>query len=157
MLNMENLFARAELTARLIPHVRLITRLGKTFVKTAPPGLRHQARVVNYRLGTVVIHADSSAVAAKLRQIVPRLENAFLGMGVQCRQIEIKVQPVEPLDLANVSHAKTISRASARKILACAEAMPPDSRLAASLRQLLDRAAIENPKAGIRQRQDDEG
>jgi hypothetical protein len=143
MLNTENLFARTELAARLIPHARLIARLGEVFSKTAPSGLARQARVVNHRLGTVVIHADSGAVAAKLRQISPRLESAFLRMGVQCNQVEIKVQPVEPFDLANISYAKTISSASARKILACAEAMPPDSKLAASLRQLLERAAIE--------------
>ncbi|MDR1890549.1 MAG: DUF721 domain-containing protein [Zoogloeaceae bacterium] len=142
MLNTEKLFARNELVARLIPHALMIGRLGETFAKTAPPGLVHQARVVNYRLGTVVIHADNGAVAAKLRQISTRLKNAFLGTGLQCNQIEIKVQPIETVTQFGASNVKSISSASARKILDCAAAMPPDSKLAASLRQLLERAAV---------------
>ncbi|GHT90113.1 hypothetical protein FACS1894185_0280 [Betaproteobacteria bacterium] len=142
MLNTENLFAKSELAARLIPHALMIGRLGETFAKTAPRSLAQQARVVNYRLNTVVIHANNGAIAAKLRQISQRLKNAFIAMGLQCNEVEVKVQPIETLEQNVTTHAKSISSASAQKILACAAAMPPDSRLAASLRELLERAEI---------------
>jgi hypothetical protein len=147
MLNTENLFARTELTARLIPHALIIGRLGETFAKTAPSGLVQQARVVNYRLGTVVIHANNGAVAAKLRQISQRLNNAFIEVGLQCSQVDIKVQPIETIGQSDTALAKPISRVSARKIRACADAMPADSSLAAALRKLLERAAIGDEEA----------
>jgi hypothetical protein len=143
MLNTENLFARSELTARLIPHALMIGRLGETFARTAPAGLVQQARVVNYRLGTVVIHASNGAVAAKLRQISQRLQNAFIGMGLQCNEVEIKVQPIETFEQSVAINPKSISPASAQKIRACADTMPPDSKLAASLRGLLERALVK--------------
>ena len=147
MLNMESLFARTELTARLIQHASMIGRLGETFARTAPSGLAQQARVVNYRLGTVVIHADNGVIAAKLRQISQRLKNAFIGIGLQCSEIEIKVQPIETFEQTSAVNAKSISRASARKICACADAMPPDSSLAASLRGLLRNALIKEEES----------
>jgi hypothetical protein len=142
MLNTENLFARSELAARLIPHALTIRRLGKIFANTAPPGLVRQARVVNYRQGTVIIHANNGAIAAKLRQISQRLRDAFAGMGLQCNQVDVKVQPIDTTEQPSIRHVKPISQTSAQKILACANAMPSDSSLAASLRQLLERSEI---------------
>ncbi|MDR3158871.1 MAG: DUF721 domain-containing protein [Zoogloeaceae bacterium] len=146
MLTANDLFIRSESTARLIAHARLIARLGECFAQIAPANLGAQARVANYRpeTETVVIHANNGAVAAKIRQINQRLQNGFVKMGMQCNQIEIKVQPMQNPAQLITSEKKFLTRHSARSLLACADAMPPGAPLALALRALLARASIRD-------------
>ncbi|MDR0736772.1 MAG: hypothetical protein LBF51_08115 [Zoogloeaceae bacterium] len=144
MLTANDLFVRSESTTRLVVHARLIAQLGECFTRIAPANLGAQARVANYRpeTETVVIHANNGAIAAKIRQINQRLQNGFVKMGMQCNQIEVKVQPIQNPAQSMTSDKKSISRHSARSLLACADAMPPGAPLALALRALLARASI---------------
>ncbi|MDR0673585.1 MAG: DUF721 domain-containing protein [Zoogloeaceae bacterium] len=146
MLTANDLFVRSESTAPFVAHARLIARLGECFARVAPANLKAQARVANYRpeTETVVIHANNGAVAAKIRQINPRLQNGFVKMGVQCNQIDVKVQPIQNPAQSITSDKKFISRHSAGSLLACADAMPPDAPLTLALRALLARADIQD-------------
>lgn len=56
-------------TSRIMAHARLLQKLSRRFEAVAPAGLRHAARVANYKSGTIVIHTDNGAVAAKIRQM----------------------------------------------------------------------------------------
>ncbi|MDR1350512.1 MAG: hypothetical protein LBJ59_07020 [Zoogloeaceae bacterium] len=152
MLTANDLFARSDSTAQFIAHARRITRLGECFANTAPANLTAQARVANYRpeTETVVIYANNGAIAAKIRQIRQRLQNGFVKMGVQCNQIEVKVQPMQNPAQSITSDKKFISRHSARSLLACADAMPPDAPLALALRALLARASIRDQESATR-------
>ncbi|MDR2364614.1 MAG: DciA family protein [Zoogloeaceae bacterium] len=138
MLTANDLLARSESTAQFIAHARLIARLEAYFADAVPANLTAQARVANYRAETetVAIHANNGAVAAKIRQISQRLQNGFVKMGIQCNQIEVKVQPIENPAQSTTSEKISISRRSARHLLACADAMPPDAPLALALRAL---------------------
>ncbi|MCX8146249.1 MAG: DUF721 domain-containing protein [Azovibrio sp.] len=142
MLTPEKLLERSDQTAKVLAHARLLMRLAQCFAAAAPPGLAEHARVVNYRLGTIVIHAENGAVAAKLRQISPRLQDSFVKIGLECNQIEVKVQPRQNLDQSTTSRVKPLSALSAQTVRACAERLPPGSPLAQALQRLLARAVI---------------
>lgn len=142
MLTPEKLLERSDQTAQVLAHARLLVRLGERFAASVPPGLAEHARVVNYRLGTIVIHAANGAVAAKLKQISLRLRDSFVKIGLECNQIEVKVQPIQNHEQSSTSTTKLISRESALGLTACADAMPEDSPLARALRHLVLRAAI---------------
>ena len=76
-------------------------------------------------------------------QISLRLRDSFVKIGLECNQIEVKVQPIQNLGQSITSTVKPMSEESARTLNACADAMPKDSPLARALRHLLARAAIK--------------
>lgn len=142
MLTPEKLLERSDSTAQVLVHARLLARLQQRFREFAPAGLAECARVVNYRLGTVVIHASNGATAAKLKQISPRMRENFEKSGLECNQIEVKVQPTSAPEEFPPGTQKPISEASA-EILSChADSLPEGSSLASALRKLVSRALI---------------
>lgn len=50
-----------------------LAELQQIFFDSAPPSLAQASRVKNYRAGTLFLSADNAAVAAKLKQLAPRL------------------------------------------------------------------------------------
>jgi len=139
----EQLLANSDVTARLLPHARLLKRLNQALRKTLPAALVQQTWVANIRQQTVIVYASNAAIATKLRQYNGRLLDAFTQILQECSQIEIKVQPKNvfpPPPLRIFPEGKpVISKASAEKLLAAARAMPEDSPLAETLRRLAKR------------------
>lgn len=60
--------------------------------ESIPPGLSRSSEVANFRQGTVVISAENSAIAAKLKQLTPRLIGLFVERGWQVSAIQVRVQ-----------------------------------------------------------------
>ncbi|MDR2625410.1 MAG: DUF721 domain-containing protein [Zoogloeaceae bacterium] len=143
MLSPETLLERSDLFAGLLARARMLARLSEIFAAAVPAGLATQARVVNHRRGGVILHATNGAVASKLRQLAPRLAEKFVQNGVECNQIEVKVQPtrLEPT-LPLPGTLKPLSRVSAESIAERIRALPPASPLAEALERLLKRAEI---------------
>ncbi len=79
--------------ARLSAHAGRLVKLQRVFEKIAPSYLAASSRVANCKQGKVVIHADSGAVAAKLRQMLPSLVDEFSLEGAEVTEIQVKVQP----------------------------------------------------------------
>jgi len=79
--------------ARLSAHAGRLVKLQRVFERTAPAHLAAASRVANFKSGVVVIHADSGAVAAKLRQMLPSLIGEFSSKGAEVTEIQVKVQP----------------------------------------------------------------
>lgn len=77
--------------ARLSGHAKRLLRLQRALASVTP--LNRQARVANLRLGTVVIHSLNGAVAAKLKQMTPRLLGVFRLEAAEVTGIDIRVQP----------------------------------------------------------------
>ena len=57
-----------------------------------PPALAAASRVSNYKSGLLVISADNAAVAAKLRQLAPRLLSHLGKAEIQVTGIRVDVQ-----------------------------------------------------------------
>ena len=69
-----------------------IAALQRLYTVCAPPDLTQASRVVNHQDGMLVIAADNSAIAAKLRQLAPRLLKNLQKQSAQVTGIRVQVQ-----------------------------------------------------------------
>lgn len=125
--------------ARLNDHAARLLRLQRVFESAVPRPLVRGARVANFKLGRLVVFADSGAVAAKLRQIVPTLSKAFANSAPEVTGIDIKVQPREPRPSGrnHPTHAP-LGKHAKQGLTSLADRLPKDSPLVRALRQLID-------------------
>ncbi len=72
-----------------------LAALQRLYVICTPPDLAQASRVVGDRDGTLVIAADNSAIAAKLRQLAPRLLKTLQKQRAQVTGIRVQVQVKE--------------------------------------------------------------
>ena len=129
-------------TSRIMAHARLLQKLSRRFEAIAPSGLRHAARVANYKSGKIVIHADNGAVATKIRQMSQRLCDELSNCGAQCKGIEVKVQPRQIPCQSTTSTTKPLSARTCGVLRSTAENLPKgplrdalDALLARSFRE----------------------
>lgn len=87
-----NHLATADAFARLSEQANRLQRLQTLLESALPAYLLPGTHVANLKQGKVVIHADSGAVAVKLRQLAPRLAEGFIQQGQEVTGIEVKVQ-----------------------------------------------------------------
>lgn len=127
-------------TGRVMAHARLLLKLSRRFEAVAPAGLRHAARVANYKLGIVVIHADNGAVAAKIRQLSQRLSNELSKGGAECSGIEVKVQPRQIPSQSMSSTQKPLSGKAIEALRSTTDSLPAGP-LRDALDNLMQRAA----------------
>lgn len=128
---------------RVMAHARLLLRLARRFEGIVPAGLGNLARVANYKVGKVVIHADNGAVASKLRQMGQRLCDGLSGAGVPCSQVEVKVQPRLLPSTVTMSTLKPLSTDACDALRSTAERLP-NGPLQEALENLLRRAAVRS-------------
>ncbi|WP_191090265.1 DciA family protein [Dechloromonas sp. CZR5] len=127
-------------TSRIMAHARLLQKLSRRFEAVAPAGLRHAARVANYKSGTIVIHTDNGAVAAKIRQMSQRLCNELSKGGAECSALEVKVQPRQIPYQSTSSTLKPLSGKAFGLLESTADNLP-EGPLRKALKTLLERAA----------------
>ncbi|WP_153111907.1 DciA family protein [Propionivibrio limicola] len=126
---------------KVIAHARLLMKLAHLYQQLAPAHLAQSSSLANYKSGTIVIHANSGAVAAKLRQLAPTLTAGFIKKGIECNGVQVKVHTAltdRPLDTCTL---KPLSAATSRTLDSLRETLPGDSPLRTALAHLLDRAA----------------
>ncbi|CAG0980803.1 hypothetical protein RHDC4_01870 [Rhodocyclaceae bacterium] len=126
--------------ARVSGHAARLLRLQRIFEASAPRPLVRSARVANLKLGRLIIHADSGAVAAKLRQITPTLVDVFKKESAEVTGIEVKVQPRTARTAAPPApdHGPLGDHAK-QGLTSLADRLPEDSPLRQALRHLLKR------------------
>ena len=137
---LENYLEAAEGAGKVLAHAKLLMKLAHLYQEMAPTHLGQASCVANYRSGTIVIHAVSGAVAAKLRQMAPSLANEFSKQGAECTEVQIKVQATEIQRQLRRSTQKPLSSRTSRE-LSCLASSLPTSSLRSALETLLARAA----------------
>lgn len=83
------------LNASDIPHLaqaRQLLKIQQVFLKIAPPQLAHFCRVGHFTQKTLTLFADSGAIAAKLKQVLPFLLLNFQKQGFDFNVIRVEVQ-----------------------------------------------------------------
>lgn len=125
---------------RIMAHARLLLKLSRRFAALAPPALRHAARVANYKSGKLIIHTENGAVAVKLRQMSRRLCDELSKGGVECSDIEVKVQPRPTRVQSSTSTVKPLSDKTFGILGKTSEELP-SGPLRSALERLLARAA----------------
>ena len=127
-------------TSRLMAHARLLLKLSHRLAAIVPAGFRHAAHVANYRSGTVIIHAENGAVAAKLRQMSQRLCDELSSAKFKCSGMVIKVQPRQHSPRLAGSPPKPLSARAAASLEAVRGDLPQGA-LKDALATLLARTA----------------
>ncbi len=84
--------ASGDSMARLAAHAQRLLQFQRLLEAALPAALRPYARVANFRLGKLLIHAENGAVAAKIRQFGPSLANDLSNKEAKITQIEVRVQ-----------------------------------------------------------------
>jgi hypothetical protein len=83
--------ATEELRA-LQARVRRLRELQTLYLRSAPRELANSSRVKGYRAGTLFLGTDNAAVAAKLKQLAPRLLASLQEIEGEITKIRIEVQ-----------------------------------------------------------------
>lgn len=124
--------------AHLSGHAARLLRLQRVFESAIPRPLARGARVANFKLGKLVIHADSGAVATKIRQITPTLVDVFRNELSEVTGIEVKVQPRQDARTrqAGAGHAPLGDYAK-QGLTSLADRLPDGSPLREALKRLI--------------------
>jgi hypothetical protein len=124
--------------ARFTLQAERLLRIQRQFDAVLPPRLRRQARVANLRAGKLLIHVANAAAAAKIRQLLPRLTQDFLGGTANVTEIEVRVQANLPApETAPHQPPPLPSAARQAELASLQQGLPVDSPLANSLARLL--------------------
>ncbi len=127
--------------ARLAGQAERLRQLQTLLDAALPVHLAPGARIANLKGGKVVIHADSGAVAVKLRQLAPRLADGFIQQGQEVSGIEVRVQPGRrPLSRAQKKQPKILGIPSKRSLTSLVEGLDPESPVRQALERLLKNA-----------------
>jgi hypothetical protein len=126
--------------ARLSSHASCLARLQVALMAALPPSLARGARVANIRSGKLVIHADNGAVAAKLRQMAPRLADLVRFEATEVTGIDIRVQgrAGNPAKAGPKTGVKIGDKAK-RGLTSLESSLPEGSRLRHALARLIER------------------
>ena len=80
---------------QLADEARRIAELQQVFLKNAPQPLTQACCVKQLRAGTLVLLAENAAIAAKVKQLFPRLLAFYQKLGWQVTSIRVEVQVSE--------------------------------------------------------------
>ena len=125
---------------KIVAHARLLIQLARIYQQIAPQHLSAASTLANYKSGSIVIHATSGAVAAKLRQLAPTLADGFRRQGVECSDLQVKVQAHKTVQQSTSSTIKPLTPAASRAIEGLRDTLPP-TPLRSALETLLRRSA----------------
>lgn len=121
----------------ILVRVERLASLQRLYAAAVPGELAKRSRVAYERAGTVVVVADTSAVAAKLRQLAPRIMVGIVKFAPEVTSIRVEVQVAEKNDGRREFRPEIGSRAlsSLREL----RDSLPDSPLRQAIGQLVDR------------------
>jgi hypothetical protein len=130
--------ASGDSMARLAAHAQRLLQFQRLLEAALPEALRPHARVANFRLGKLFIHAANGAVAAKIRQFGPRLASDLSNKEVKVTQIEVRVQARNPSP-PQPPHERPTPPGSKQKqgLTELAQRLPEESPLKTALERLL--------------------
>jgi hypothetical protein len=130
-----------ELQATLV-RVKQLAALQQIYVRAVPRDLAGRSRVAFERSGTVVVVTDTSAVAAKLKQLTPRIIAEIVKSAPEVTSIHVEVQVARSSD-ARPRSRPVIGPRGLTSLSELRDALPA-SPLRQALRQLLERKAQSN-------------
>lgn len=140
--------------ASVLEHARHVLCLDRDFKSLLPPMLHPACHVANFRSGTLIIHAGNSSIAARLRQMTPRICRHFAALGLSCHAVEIRLQPGGGMlnDGTVSSRSPGRERVISVRTESClrdtAARMPANDPLRQALEHLLQRARITDTPVG---------
>lgn len=128
--------------ARQAQHLEALQHL---LFEATPPALAAASRVTNLRSGTLVISAQNSAIAAKLRQLAPRLLSHLRKQAVEITGIQVNVQ-VKPhkIKAEDEFTKRPLPPDAIQNFGRLSDTLPP-SPLKSALTRLVERRRMKKP------------
>jgi hypothetical protein len=124
--------------ARLAAHAQRLLQFQRLLEVALPEALRPHARVANFRLGKLLIHAANGAVAAKVRQLGPRLASDLSNKEAKVTQIEVRVQARNPTPARQIHKRPSLPGTKQKQGLTdLVQDLPRESPLKQALERLL--------------------
>ena len=114
--------------------VAQLLALQRHYEQVAPPALVRASHVVQLELQTLLLAADNGAVAAKLRQLAPRLTQLFHDGGHEVTAIQVRVQVTLP-PVVHTSSPASLSTTGRQRLIDLAGELA-DSPLKSALQRL---------------------
>jgi hypothetical protein len=118
--------------------IQRLEKAQRALNRALPAELTASSRVCRLAHLTLDVVAESGAVAAKLRQLTPRLLMALKKQGVEVTTIRITAQAGRPTAIKAHREARAVSPEAARSLEELAGSLPP-SPLKTALRRLARR------------------
>lgn len=128
--------------AALMPTVTRMAALQKDCA-AALPAMFEACAILQFESGELVLSTPNAALAAKLKQQLPKLQDLLRKRGWQINAIRLKVQVVKSLDKALLAKQATLSE-TARSALAVLADTLEDSPRNATLKAALEAMARRN-------------
>lgn len=125
----------------LIPQAQRLIELRQVIAGLLPANLRRSSSIANYKQGKIVIFAENSAVAAKLKLLAPALQADLVKSGVEVTAIEVQVQPANRPPPPPEKRAK-LTQEACNQLTALSEQLP-DSELKTAVQTLAGRGVSE--------------
>ncbi len=124
--------------ARLAAHAERLMAFDRSLKTVLPPPLASHTRVANFKLGKLFIHTDNSAVAAKVRQLGPRIALALSASTVKVAEIGVSVHPL-PVALTLLAHQRPSMPGNKQTagLTSLAQSLPENSALKRAVERLL--------------------
>lgn len=127
--------------AALMPTVTRMAALQKDCA-AALPAMFEACAILQFESGELVLSTPNAALAAKLKQQLPKLQDLLHKRGWQVNAIRLKVQVIKSLDKARLAKQATLSE-TARSALAVLadtlESSPRNATLIAALEAMAQR------------------
>lgn len=130
-----------ELEATLV-RVNRLAALQRIYTMAVAADLARRSRVILERSGTLVVAADTSAVAAKLRQLAPRIVQEIVKSAPEVTSIRVEAQVTLGSDLGAQSRPK-IGPRGLTNLGELRDALP-DSPLRRALDRMVRRGALSH-------------
>ena len=133
--------------ARLSAQAGHLLKLKRLYERAIPAALARHGRVANVKSGNIIIHAQNGAVAAKIRQLAPRLAEVFRREGVDLNEILVRVQPSTLVSAErNTQIRSSIGEEAKQGLTTLAQKLPQDSPLRKALDRFVERAELRITK-----------
>lgn len=140
--SLENFLEAADGAGKVLAHAKLLIKLAQMYQELAPMHLSQASSLANYKSGIIVIHAVSGAVAAKLRQMAPTLADGFSKRGIECNDVQVKVQAREFSAQSKTSTLKPLTSRTSIELEGLRDSLP-----ASPLRDAVDSLLAHSARA----------
>ena len=132
--------------ARLQEHAARLGRLQRVLVSALPAQCANACNIGNLKEDVLVINARRSAVAVRIKQMIPSLLDHFAHAGYPLERIQIKVGLPESSPARRSPLARVLSGAARAQIGHFASTLPADAPLRVSLETLARRSSAPEPE-----------
>jgi hypothetical protein len=127
--------------AALMPAVTRMVALQKDCAASLPP-MFHGCDILQYEAGQLILATPNAAVAAKLKQQLPKLQTSLLQLGWQVSAVKLKVQMTKSIAPAQQTHQLILPNKAISAFAELGDALqasPHNENLIAALRAMVQR------------------